>query len=106
MCRQEIQTILDYAQIDDLPFKIKKFIKLYGIENFHHFAVDILNIAESFNPISLNTHMYLEKAQEVCPLTIEEIRKVVRPESNIEKAQTSCFGLIFLYEIYEIYSQN
>ncbi|SOS80336.1 adenosine-diphosphatase, putative [Plasmodium sp. gorilla clade G1] len=98
MCRQEIQTILDYAQIDDLPFKIKKFIKLYGIENFHHFAVDILNIAESFNPISLNTHMYLEKAQEVCPLTIEEIRKVVRPESNIEKAQTSCFGLIFLYE--------
>ncbi|SOV24274.1 adenosine-diphosphatase,putative [Plasmodium sp. DRC-Itaito] len=98
MCRQEIQTILDYAQIDDLPFKIKKFIKLYGIENFHHFAVDILNIAESFNPISLNTNMYLEKAQEICPLTIDEIRKVVRPESNMEKAQTSCFGLIFLYE--------
>ncbi|SOV81165.1 adenosine-diphosphatase, putative [Plasmodium sp. gorilla clade G3] len=98
MCRQEIQTILDYAQIDDLPFKIKKFIKLYGIENFHHFAVDILNIAETFNPIFLNTNMYLEKAREVCPLTIEEIRKVVRPESNIEKSQTSCFGLIFLYE--------
>ncbi|CAA9989394.1 adenosine-diphosphatase, putative [Plasmodium knowlesi strain H] len=98
LCRSQIQTILNYSQIDDLPFKIKRFIKLYGIENFHHFAIDILNLPESFDPISLDSNMYLEKAKEICPLTIEEIVKVVRPGANIEKAQTSCFGLIFLYE--------
>ncbi|KJP89953.1 hypothetical protein AK88_00409 [Plasmodium fragile] len=98
LCRLQVQSILNYAQIDDLPFKMKRFIKLYGIENFHHFAMDILNLPESFNPISLNSNMYLEKAKEICPLTIDEIVKVVRPEANIEKAQTSCFGLIFLYE--------
>ncbi|SBT41977.1 adenosine-diphosphatase, putative [Plasmodium ovale wallikeri] len=98
LCRTQIQNILTHAQIDVLPFKLKKFIKLYGIENFHHFAIDILNLPETHNPILLNTNMYLEKAKELCPLTIDEIRKVVRPDSNIEKAQTSCFGLIFLYE--------
>ncbi|KMZ91460.1 nucleoside-diphosphatase mig-23 [Plasmodium vivax Mauritania I] len=98
VCRAQIQTILNYAQIDDLPFKLKRFIKLYGIENFHHFAIDILNLPESFDPIALDSNMYLEKAKEVCPLTIDEIVKVVRPGANIEKAQTSCFGLIFLYE--------
>ncbi|EUD69177.1 ectonucleoside triphosphate diphosphohydrolase 5/6 [Plasmodium inui San Antonio 1] len=98
LCRSQIQTILNHAEIDDLPFKLKRFIKLYGIENFHHFAIDILNLPEGFNPIALNSNMYLEKAKEVCPLTIDEIVKVVRPEANIEKAQTSCFGLIFLYE--------
>ncbi|GAB67842.1 nucleoside-diphosphatase mig-23 [Plasmodium cynomolgi strain B] len=98
LCRSQIQTILNYAQIDDLPFKMKRFIKLYGIENFHHFAIDILNLPESFDPIPLNSNMYLEKAKEICPLTIDEIVKVVRPDANIEKAQTSCFGLIFLYE--------
>ncbi|SCP05540.1 adenosine-diphosphatase, putative [Plasmodium ovale] len=98
LCRTQIQNILTHAQIDILPFKLKKFIKLYGIENFHHFAIDILNLPETHNPILLNTNMYLEKAKEICPLTIDEIRKVVRPDSNIEKAQTSCFGLTFLYE--------
>ncbi|ANQ09935.1 Uncharacterized protein PCOAH_00043660 [Plasmodium coatneyi] len=98
LCRSQVQTILNYSQIDDLPFKMKRFIKLYGIENFHHFAIDILNLPESFNPIELNSNMYLEKAKEICPLTIDEIVKVVRPDANIEKAQTSCFGLIFLYE--------
>ncbi|SCM05293.1 adenosine-diphosphatase, putative [Plasmodium chabaudi chabaudi] len=98
LCRKQIQTILNYSKIDNLPFKIKKFIKLYGIENFHHFAIDILNIPETYNPIPLDTNMYLKKAEEICPLTIDEIRKVVHPNANIEKAQTSCFGLIFLYE--------
>ncbi|VWU50188.1 adenosine-diphosphatase, putative [Hepatocystis sp. ex Piliocolobus tephrosceles] len=98
LCRKQIQNILNYAQIHALPFNLKKFIKLYGIENFHHFAIDILNISEEHNPIPLNTDMYLEKAKEVCPLTISEIKKIVRPESNMEKSQTSCFGLIFLYE--------
>ncbi|SCM10445.1 adenosine-diphosphatase, putative [Plasmodium chabaudi adami] len=98
LCRKQIQTILNYSKIDNLPFKIKKFIKLYGIENFHHFAIDILKIPETYNPIPLDTNMYLKKAEEICPLTIDEIRKVVHPNANIEKAQTSCFGLIFLYE--------
>ncbi|GAW82343.1 nucleoside-diphosphatase mig-23 [Plasmodium gonderi] len=98
LCRTQVQTILKYALIDNLPFKLKKFIKLYAIENFHHFAIDILNIPESFNPISLNSNVYLEKAKQICPLTIDEIVKMVRPGSNIEKAQTSCFGLIFIYE--------
>ncbi|CAD2101227.1 adenosine-diphosphatase, putative [Plasmodium vinckei brucechwatti] len=98
LCRKQIQTILNYSKIDNLPFKIKKFIKLYGIENFHHFAIDILNIPETYNPIPLDTNMYLKKAEEICPLTIDEIRKVVHPNANIEKAQTSCFGLTFLYE--------
>ncbi|SBT00677.1 adenosine-diphosphatase, putative [Plasmodium ovale curtisi] len=39
LCRTQIQNILTHAQIDILPFKLKKFIKLYGIENFHHFAI-------------------------------------------------------------------
>ncbi|SBT80199.1 nucleoside-diphosphatase mig-23, putative [Plasmodium malariae] len=98
LCKTQIRDILDHSQIDSLPFKMKKFIKLYGIENFHHFAIDILNISESYNPMLLNTDMYMQKAEQVCPLTIDEIRKVVRPESNIEKAQTSCFGLIYLHE--------
>ncbi|CDU20041.1 nucleoside-diphosphatase, putative [Plasmodium yoelii] len=98
LCRKQLQTILNYSKIDTLPFKMKKFIKLYGIENFHHFAIDILNIPETYNPIPLDTSMYLKKAEELCPLTIDEIRKVVHPDANIEKAQTSCFGLIFLYE--------
>ncbi|CRG94942.1 adenosine-diphosphatase, putative [Plasmodium gallinaceum] len=98
LCRKEIQIILNYSEIDNLPFRLKKFIKLYAIENFHHFATDILNISENFNPLLINTNMYLKKAEELCPLTVEEIRKLVNPNANIEKAQTSCFGLVFLYE--------
>ncbi|CRH01179.1 adenosine-diphosphatase, putative [Plasmodium relictum] len=98
LCRKEIQVILNYSEIDELPFKLKKFIKLYAIENFHHFATDILNISENYNPLLINTNMYMEKAEKLCPLTVDEIRKLVNPNANIEKSQTSCFGLVFLYE--------
>lgn len=97
-CRKEMQVLLKHSKIDDLPFKLKKFIKVYAIENFHHFVTDILNIPDKYNPLLIDTEMYLEKAKELCPLTISEIKKMINPYANTEKAQTACFGLVFLYE--------
>ncbi|PHJ22560.1 nucleoside-diphosphatase [Cystoisospora suis] len=83
-------------EVPELPFKIHPDVPLYATENFYHFNEYVLRAA---GDPEFSIGKFLVEGYHLCALPdVAKVSDKIHPKAAKEKAQTACFGLLFMAE--------